>query len=599
MRCLYCGKELALLKRMRGGGDFCSDAHKQSYQEEYNRLALGRLLQAQKKGQPALSVAAQNIPPALQVPPPPDISVAVEELALDPAPAEPVSEASPEAVAEPEPLKTAGLLYESPAPLALPEERPYQEAWREVSAGPAMSELPFRDGAHGLRSADLLSLDLRPRASSMPERASWEDISARAFPGAQLELPLSTGANRRRTASAAIAMDIPPSAAALNADQSLVEAVAFESEVLFDDSPLLELSLIAMDFPAVEELPPESPQRRPVAELFDVAIKIFPPAKPAFIGGDALPAKTAPLTPHLKALPLRPKMALANSYIPPSPPQIADESKPDLPEEVAGPVQAAEAQVVDRKPEPVQRAEQPARPSADSVIREAVPSFGVALPANASWLGSLKAKLGIAILLLLIAGGYFLGWGGAKSAKTAGWNPSVSSDVSGPNIILGEGGWVEDWGGDPSGMHAGRKITIYRPSLKLSDYRLEFQAGIDAKSIGWVFRALDPENYYAMKLMTVTGGLSPKVALFKYLVVNGKQTQVGRLPIDIAVGADTVFDVRVDVRGNQFTTYIQGRQVDSWTDDQLKVGGAGFLNEREERGRVKTVSIRYLSGGGQ
>jgi len=38
--------------------------------------------------------------------------------------------------------------------------------------------------------------------------------------------------------------------------------------------------------------------------------------------------------------------------------------------------------------------------------------------------------------------------------------------------------------------------------------------------------------------------------------------------------------------------------VDSWTDDQLKIGGAGFLNEREERGKVKSVSIRYLSGAG-
>src|SRR6202142_1216085 len=49
MRCLYCGKELALLKRLTGGGEFCSDAHKHSYQEEYNRLALSRLLQAQSK----------------------------------------------------------------------------------------------------------------------------------------------------------------------------------------------------------------------------------------------------------------------------------------------------------------------------------------------------------------------------------------------------------------------------------------------------------------------------------------------------------------------------------------------------------------------
>ena len=51
MRCRHCGKELALLKRLRGGGEFCSEAHKQSYQDEYNRLALSRLLQAQKHGE--------------------------------------------------------------------------------------------------------------------------------------------------------------------------------------------------------------------------------------------------------------------------------------------------------------------------------------------------------------------------------------------------------------------------------------------------------------------------------------------------------------------------------------------------------------------
>jgi len=49
MRCLYCGRELALLKRLTGNGEFCSDQHKQSYHDEYNRLALSRLLQAQTK----------------------------------------------------------------------------------------------------------------------------------------------------------------------------------------------------------------------------------------------------------------------------------------------------------------------------------------------------------------------------------------------------------------------------------------------------------------------------------------------------------------------------------------------------------------------
>jgi hypothetical protein len=208
--------------------------------------------------------------------------------------------------------------------------------------------------------------------------------------------------------------------------------------------------------------------------------------------------------------------------------------------------------------------------------------------------GSLKVKLGIAIILLIGVCSFWLGWGG-KSLKPAP-NGAISADGSGPSIIMGEGGWVEGWAGDPSGIHAGRQITIYRPSLKLTDYRIEFQANIETQSIGWVFRAADPDNYYALKLGTVSAGLSPKVALFKYLVLNGRQTQVGRVPIDLTVQADTVFSIRTDVRGPQFSTYVQGRQVDVWTDDQLKAGGVGFLNEREERGKVKSVSIRYLNG---
>ena len=261
---------------------------------------------------------------------------------------------------------------------------------------------------------------------------------------------------------------------------------------------------------------------------------------------------------------------------------------PEAPQPLAKPV-AAEA----NQPKPVAEKSKPkpVQPKNDDV-----PTFDIAQPVKGSGFGSLKVKLGIAIILLVMACVYFLGWGGGKANKPAGSNPMDTTAASGPNIIMGEGGWVEGWAGDPSGMHAGRQITIYRPSLKLSDYRLEFQGTIDAKSMGWVFRATDPDNYYAMKLTEVSNGLLPKVALFKYLVANGRQTQVGRVPIDLAVRQDTVFDVRVDVHGARFTTYLQGQQVDSWTDDQLKTGGAGFLNEREERGTVKSVSIRYLSG---
>ena len=177
MRCLYCGKELALLKRLRGGGDFCSDAHKHSYQEEYNRLALSRLLQAQKKGQQA------NNPPAPNAAPPPNAVVALQEPVREEPEhpgdgpevnarsrsharvaigavngEEPASEAVESPVsAEPEPLETAGFLWESPALAALPEETPFAEPWLELSAGPAMSDLPLQNGAaFRFSPADLL-----------------------------------------------------------------------------------------------------------------------------------------------------------------------------------------------------------------------------------------------------------------------------------------------------------------------------------------------------------------------------------------------------------------------------------------------------------
>ncbi len=222
----------------------------------------------------------------------------------------------------------------------------------------------------------------------------------------------------------------------------------------------------------------------------------------------------------------------------------------------------------------------------------ALPSFG-SLGRPASFWGSFKVKFGIGVLVLAACAAYF-GLSG-KSAKIPVSIPKASADSAGPSIILGEGGWVVGWGGDTAAPALNREITFYRPSLKLSDYRIEFQGDIENKSLGWVFRAADPDNYYAMKLTAASAAPPAKVALFKYIVAKGHATQVGRVPVDLDVESDTVFKVRVDVRGPKFSTYVQSQPVDVWTDDQLKSGGVGFLNEHGERGRIKSVSIRYLS----
>src|SRR5271170_6267384 len=100
MRCLYCGKQLALLKRLTGGGEFCSDAHKQSYQEEYNRLALSRLLQAQSK--PGEIKTVHKPPTPADQPLAPGASrrrslPATEPVQESPAPSRPPLQAPPQA----------------------------------------------------------------------------------------------------------------------------------------------------------------------------------------------------------------------------------------------------------------------------------------------------------------------------------------------------------------------------------------------------------------------------------------------------------------------------------------------------------------------
>jgi hypothetical protein len=306
-------------------------------------------------------------------------------------------------------------------------------------------------------------------------------------------------------------------------------------------------------------------------------VKPVTPAKPSQAGKPAQPALRTGKAPAVSA-PAAPKQS-------PTPtPAAAPPAQPVAHDTKA----AAQAPAAPSVPE------QSAKPA-----EETMPSFASIQPGkNGSFLGSLKGKLILAILLVVTASGVFYNMGNRTHAPaTTPAATTTTDDAAGPSIMMGEGGWVQSWGGDTNGSHAGRQITIYRPSLKLSDYRIEFQGEIDSKSIGWVFRALDPYNYYAMKLAIVTPGLSPKMTLIKYVIVQGHETEIGRVPLDIAARNDTLFTVRMDVRGSKFSTFVQGQPVDVWTDEQIKSGGVGFLNERAERARVKSAAISYLTGG--
>ena len=170
-----------------------------------------------------------------------------------------------------------------------------------------------------------------------------------------------------------------------------------------------------------------------------------------------------------------------------------------------------------------------------------------------------------AVAVALLGGGYMVFSSGGSSTNAA---VEGTSDAD-PGMIVGGGGWTTTWGSD-SPNNKGKQISIYRPSMPMSDYRFEFRGQIEKKALGWLFRASNPKNYYVMKLEAIKGGANPLVALIKYAVIDGKEqthTQV-MLPFDVKVG--TLYHVRMDVGGDKFATYVQDKLVDHWNDDRIK-----------------------------
>jgi hypothetical protein len=168
--------------------------------------------------------------------------------------------------------------------------------------------------------------------------------------------------------------------------------------------------------------------------------------------------------------------------------------------------------------------------------------------------------------------------------------------------------WAPGWSHHSDGYVRTGQLALYRPSAVYSDYRLEFFAQIESKSMGWVVRARDLQNYYAMKFTVVDPGLRPIIAMVHYPVVGGKKGRKVEVPLSVMVHNNTPYHVAVEVKGNRVTTSIEGQEVDRWVDDTLASGGVGFFSEPGERARLYWMKLAvhddllgricaYLSGG--
>lgn len=255
---------------------------------------------------------------------------------------------------------------------------------------------------------------------------------------------------------------------------------------------------------------------------------------------------------------------------PPAPPQVAPPAPTPAPVAKA-PAKAAPP--IAAKPEPVKTEVDLHLPELHS---QEVQGPWARMPV------ALKAGIGAALALAIV--GVF--YNGLNSSKASA-KPTKQEERATYNLgkQINSGGWIEDWA--PADKE--RRITLLRGSQPYSDYRMEFEAQIQTKAIGWMYRGLNPKNYYVVKLEKLKPGLEPVVALVRYAVIDGQNEHRTETILPMKVRVDTTYKIRFDAVGNEFAVWVQDKKIDSWRDSRLGSGGLGLYSEGEEAAAVHGI----------
>ena len=178
-------------------------------------------------------------------------------------------------------------------------------------------------------------------------------------------------------------------------------------------------------------------------------------------------------------------------------------------------------------------------------------------------------------------------WIRSEAAKRATVQLSDSFDKG----MSSWGSRAKSWGHSADGYIRPSQLALFQPTLNFTDYRMDFFGQIETKSMSWVVRGKDPENYYAMKFHVVEPGLRPVISMVHYPVVGGRQGHKVEVPLSVMVHNNTPYHVSVEVRGSHYTASIEGQEVDSWSDDTLLAGGVGFFSEAGARARIYWMKV--------
>jgi hypothetical protein len=134
-------------------------------------------------------------------------------------------------------------------------------------------------------------------------------------------------------------------------------------------------------------------------------------------------------------------------------------------------------------------------------------------------------------------------------------------------------------------------LRIWKKSVSLQNYQMEFMGQLEKRSLSWAIRAADPNNYYASKLVITKPGPLPNARLDRYLVLNGKQYDLPPSVPNMTLERGVSYRVRVSVQDDRFVTYLNGNYIGAFSDKRLERGGVGFFADDEDPQQVAWVDV--------
>ena len=149
-----------------------------------------------------------------------------------------------------------------------------------------------------------------------------------------------------------------------------------------------------------------------------------------------------------------------------------------------------------------------------------------------------------------------------------------------------------DWSFNHGFVQPGR-LRLWKESLGMTDYQMEFVGQIERKGMGWAYRAVDGNNFYATKIVITKPGPLPMADLVRYATVGGLQSSRLNLPLPMVIRNDTLYRVQLTVKGDNFSTAVNGQMVDTWSDSRLPSGGIGFFADKGDVASLRWVTVSH------